>query len=238
MMETENHRNEKQDKPTSPSRRDFIWKMAVGGGAAILFGKVGDKLLLASENTKQTREYLMVHVDYSKCTGCRTCESVCSSFNHRQVVNRESLLGLGNPFYSNIRVHSYNPDLDIPAVCALCPDAPCIRSCPVELDLKTGRKALYRDEKTGTLRNDPNRCIGCGSCQEACKIQRTDVIVLGPDHKPERICTLCDGDPQCVKYCPFNALSFAKVVPEREFYGLHPDIISKKLINRWYNTRE
>jgi anaerobic carbon-monoxide dehydrogenase iron sulfur subunit len=235
MVKTMNPKNEKQDKPANLTRRDFIWKMAVGGGAAILFGRVGDRLLLASVNTEQIHEYLMIQVDYSKCTGCRTCESVCSSFNHRQVLNGESLLGLGNPLYSNIRVRSYNPDLNIPAVCALCPDAPCIRSCPVKPDLKTERKALYRDKKAGTIRNDPDRCIGCGSCQEACKIQRIDVIVLGPKRRPERICTLCDGDPQCVKYCPFNALSFAKLVPEREFYGLHPDIISKKLINRWYN---
>lgn len=39
----------------------------------------------------------MVLVDYKKCTGCRTFESVCSAYNNPIRINVETLLGLGNP---------------------------------------------------------------------------------------------------------------------------------------------
>lgn len=54
-------------------------------------------------------------------------------------------------FYSNINMHHYNPDVDVPTTCAICPDASCIDASPVTPDLKTGRKALYRDEKLLTI---------------------------------------------------------------------------------------
>ncbi|MFV9646660.1 MAG: 4Fe-4S dicluster domain-containing protein [Desulfobacterales bacterium] len=222
------------------TRRDFIKNMAVGGGAVIFSGNLG-LLQLSCKRLGQEgngRSYSMILVDYSKCTGCRTCETVCSAYNHKQKVNGKVLPGPGNPFYSNIRVHSFNPDVDIPAVCAMCPDNPCIEACPVPPDPKTGRKALYRDEKTLTIRNDLNRCIGCGSCAEACSTRGVGIIVPNPETtKPERMCTLCDGDPQCVKYCPYDALSLVEVNPDREFYQIPPDKIAKELTKRWYTIQ-
>jgi carbon-monoxide dehydrogenase iron sulfur subunit len=222
------------------TRRDFIKNMAVGGGAVIFSGNLG-LLQLSCKRLGQEgngRSYSMILVDYSKCTGCRTCETVCSAYNHKQKVNGKVLPGPGNPFYSNIRVHSFNPDVDIPAVCAMCPDNPCIEACPVPPDPKTGRKALYRDEKTLTIRNDLNRCIGCGSCAEACSTRGVGIIVPNPKTtKPERMCTLCDGDPQCVKYCPYDALSLVEVNLEGEFYRMPPDKIAKELTKRWYTIQ-
>jgi ferredoxin len=39
----------------------------------------------------------MVLVDYGKCTGCRTCEAVCSSHNRPVTINSEELPALGIP---------------------------------------------------------------------------------------------------------------------------------------------
>jgi Fe-S-cluster-containing hydrogenase component 2 len=151
-------------------------------------------------------------------------------------VNGDTVNGLGNPYYSNIRVYNYNPDLDLPAVCAMCPDNPCVEACPIDPDPATGRKALYRDEQTLTVKNDLERCIGCGSCAAACRVGV--IIPNRKSNKPERMCTLCDGDPQCVKYCPFEALSHVDVSVQREFYGMKPDQIAEELITRWYRGSE
>jgi len=213
------------------SRRDFMKTTALGGGALLLIGNLGILRVVESRAGEAPASFMIV-VDYSKCTGCRTCETACSAYNQKRTVNREILNGLGNPYFSNIRVYGYNPDVDIPSVCAMCPDSPCIEACPVEPDQKTGRRALYRDDKTSTIKNDLERCIGCGSCAGKCRV---GVIIPNPEtNKPERMCTLCDGDPQCVKYCPYGALSHVRVDIGREFFGLKPDQIAADLIKEWY----
>lgn len=214
------------------SRRGFL-KAAVGSGTMVLLGQFGLFRLAVAKQDGKT-ELTMIVVDYEKCTGCRTCETACSAFNHQETNNGEFLNGLGNPDLANIRVYPYNPDVDVPAVCAMCPDSPCVEACPVDPDPKTGLKALFREPKRLTVKNDPERCIGCGSCAEACRVG-----VIHPSsetEKPERMCTLCSGDPQCVTHCPFGALSLAKVDPGRRFYAMKPDRVAELLIQDWYGT--
>jgi anaerobic carbon-monoxide dehydrogenase iron sulfur subunit len=219
------------------TRRDFLKGIGLGGGALVLLGQFGiHGFALANSRNPILK---MVLVDYDKCTGCRTCEAACSSHNKPVAIKAEKLPGLGNPRYSNIRVESFNPEVDIPNVCAMCVDTPCVKACPVEPDPKTGRRALYRDETTQTIRNDPVRCIGCRSCAEACSAQRTGVI--SPDSatgRPEHMCTLCGGDPQCVKRCPFEALAYVEVRPDRKYYGLAPKKIAVELAKNWYGTAD
>jgi carbon-monoxide dehydrogenase iron sulfur subunit len=216
------------------TRRDFIADALRIGGMTVALGNIGIFTLFA-EKTSARIDYSVILVDYQKCTGCRTCETVCSAFNHPVTIDGQQLPGLGNPFYSNIRVHSYNPDVDVPNVCAMCRDNPCIEACPVEPDPKTGRRALYRDENTLAIKNDLERCIACGSCARACREQRLGVIIPNPEtNKPERMCTLCDGDPQCVKHCPYGALIHVRGTLEGEFYGLPPDDVAARLQKKWY----
>ena len=215
------------------TRRDFVRDLAVGGSAIAVMGQF--RLLHAGEAQGGTIRGILV--DYDKCAGCRTCEAACASSNHQEIVDGESLPGLGNPSLANIRVHHYNPDVDVAAVCAMCPDAPCIEACPVPSDPATGRKALYRDGDTFAISNDAARCVGCGGCAEACEAERVGVITPHPEsNQPERMCTLCDGDPQCVKSCPFGALSFVDVDAGREFHGKSPDAVAGELSERLYGT--
>lgn len=193
-------------------------------------------LSLAWANQKG-RALKMILVDYARCTGCRTCEAVCSAYHNPVKVNGEILQGLGNPVYSRIRVHSFNPNVDVPNVCNMCPDIPCVKACPVEPEPKTGRKAIYRDEKSLTIKIDLGRCIACSSCAKACAEQRTGVIEIEPKTgKPRPLCNLCGGDPQCVKHCPFNALSIVEVKTGRRFYGKPPKKIATELSREWYGV--
>ena len=223
------------DKGTPLSRREFLKGVGIGGGTLVLFGHLGvhsAAWALAGDPVLK-----MVLVDYAKCTGCRTCETACSSRNRPVVLKGRDLPGLGNPRYANIRVHSFNPDVDVPNVCAMCSDTPCVKACPVEPDPKTGRRALYRGGATGTICNDAGRCLGCGSCAKACARERTGVISPNAESgKPERMCILCGGDPHCVKHCPFGALSYVEVRSDRKFYGLGPEKIAAQLAKNWYGT--
>jgi Fe-S-cluster-containing hydrogenase component 2 len=214
------------------TRRHFLQDIVYGGAGLIILGSFGISIFRDEE--KQVIR--AISVDFDKCAGCRTCETACSAFNHKVEVGGEIVDGLGNPFYSNIKVHHFNPDVDIPSTCAICPDPPCIDACPVAPDLETGRKALYRDEKLLTIKNDTERCLGCGQCATACETLRGGVIRPNDEtNMPERICSLCDGDPQCVKYCPYDALAYIEMPDDRGLKNLAPKKIAQRLIKKYYN---
>jgi Fe-S-cluster-containing hydrogenase component 2 len=48
------------------------------------------------------------------------------------------------------------------------------------------------------------------------------------------ICTLCDGDPKCVKYCSYSTLSYIDVTKDREYYGMPPQKIAQLLYDKIY----
>ena len=214
------------------SRRHFLQNVAIGGGGLIILGSYGFRII----NDKENKLIKAISVDFEKCAGCRTCESSCSAFNNPILIEGENLNGIGNPHLSNIRVYHYNPDVDVPVTCAICPDAPCVEACPVEPDPDTGRKALYRDSNM-TIKNDLERCIACAQCAEACKSKRAGVIIPNPEtNKPERMCTLCNGSTQCVKNCPFDALSYIEMKADRDLSELAPAQIAELLIKQFYHV--
>jgi carbon-monoxide dehydrogenase iron sulfur subunit len=220
-------------------RRSFIKTIVIGGlSVATVGGVVVPRAAAETDRAGRRPQYSMILVDFNKCTGCRTCETVCAQYNHKTVVDGEELQGLGNPYLANIRVYPFNPDADVPVVCVMCRDNPCIAACPVEPD-EQGRRALYRDPKTLAIKVDPDRCIGCSACAEACQTQRVGAIIPNRETKlPERMCTLCDGDPQCVKYCPYGALSHIVGGIDGRHYGLSAEKIAEELIRRWYGSQE
>jgi carbon-monoxide dehydrogenase iron sulfur subunit len=130
----------------------------------------------------------IILVDQDKCTGCRLCEMVCS-------VKHE---GVSNPGRSRISVRKWFMEgYHAPMICQQCTDAPCVAVCRVE--------ALSRDEELGLVRLDYDLCVGCEECVTACPFggMRIDTVTN------EVIkCDLCDGDPQCVRFCFAGALEF------------------------------
>lgn len=213
-------------------RRDFIHNLGLAGTGVFLLGNYG--FITVSE--PDSKVYKAIIVNFEVCSGCRTCESVCSAYNHKVLINDEWLNGTGNPWLSNIRVHHFNPDVDIPNMCSFCADAPCIKACPTEVDEAKGHQALYRSEGSMVIQNDPELCISCKSCVRACRDERRGVLFANPETgNPERMCTLCNGNPQCVKYCPFEALKYIETSDTYEFAGLSPKAIAEKLITKYYN---
>jgi len=219
------------------SRRDLLQGMAAVGGVAAVHGALGGAFLFAGEADAATWNYLAVVADHRTCTGCRTCETACAAANHPVEIDGVVQPGLGNPRLARIRIHRFSPDVAVPIACARCDDAPCVAACPVPEDETTGRRALFRDRETGTIRHDPERCIGCRSCAATCKAQRTGTIVADPaTGQPTGICTLCDGDPQCVEACPFGALTVRRGRLSGEFRGQSPQQIAEALLQRWYEV--
>ena len=150
----------------------------------------GIPICWAMSRAEVCMEYRRIYVKSpDSCTGCRMCEMVCSLMHEKRGVN---------PRMSRIRVDFY-PEKGIitPNVCRLCATPACIEACP--------EMALSRDETSGVILLDADRCTGCGACQEACPF---DAIFMHPETKKVISCDLCEGDPRCVRYCMNNTLLY------------------------------
>ncbi|MHA1767991.1 MAG: 4Fe-4S dicluster domain-containing protein [Promethearchaeota archaeon] len=140
------------------------------------------------------RDRKVIICDPDKCTGCEICEFVCAAVHHNSF----------NPYYSNIRRIRIEPILNFALTCQFCKDPPCVRSCP--------EKALTQDEKTGRIIIDDAKCDGCAHCIKACPFGAIHIDLI--DEKA-RMCDQCKDieingqtGPQCVIYCPKEALEF------------------------------
>jgi Fe-S-cluster-containing hydrogenase component 2 len=69
--------------------------------------------------------------------------------------------------------------------------------CPV--------KAISQDEDLGRVYVDYEVCIGCRACVGVCPFGAMSFNAI--DKKVLK-CDLCDGDPQCVRFCEEKAVDF------------------------------
>lgn len=121
-----------------------------------------------------------------RCTGCRTCEEICASYHYNGINLARSRIKM---------IRNDDKGLDTVTVCTQCEEKPCIEACPVD--------AIFAN-KDGTIKIDDS-CIECNECKEACPY---DGIHEDPQGNKYIVCDLCDGDPQCAKWCPFDAIQF------------------------------
>jgi len=125
--------------------------------------------------------------DYTRCSGCRVCEVVCA-FHH---------FGECNPSLARLIV----VDLDgqgvfVPQICRHCKEPWCMNECPVD--------AIVRDTETGAIVIVNELCTGCHACGDACPFGMIRISPLGDVFK----CDLCQGSPECVKFCTRRALKY------------------------------
>ena len=138
-------------------------------------------------------EPMVIVYDPSLCTGCQHCQIACS-YKHFNVYS----IAL-----SNIRVLFNEETGSFEAVtCFHCEKPVCMEVCPVE--------AIYKEEETGIVRIREARCIGCRSCIIACPISAP---WFNEEKRKTYKCDLCDGEPECVKFCSPGAL---KLMPRGE----------------------
>jgi len=113
------------------------------------------------------------------CKDCGTCESVCDKFA--------------------VDVFTFEDEtssISVPIMCMQCEEAACMDVCP------TG--AIYRDANS-TVLVEAKKCIGCKLCCNACSFGN---IAYNYSVKKILKCDLCDGNPDCVKFCPTTAIVF------------------------------
>jgi Fe-S-cluster-containing hydrogenase component 2 len=206
------------------SRRKFLTTAAKTAGLIGLC-LVAPKRSEAKTTEGEQQEPSLVAVDPKKCVGCRICEVECARKNYK----------LFNPRHANLQVIHLSPPVSIPNHCYLCKDSPCIAECPVYIDKETGKRALYHDDKVFGLKLDNVACTGCWKCVDVCQRERSGILRKNlASKRPEGFCTLCDGDPSCVKNCPNGAMVRVPVTFDGKHLSRNPYLVGRELGEIWY----
>ncbi|MCP4190054.1 MAG: 4Fe-4S dicluster domain-containing protein [Planctomycetaceae bacterium] len=189
------------DSTESPSESDEPNKS--GAGPNVLFGFL---------------------VDTGKCIGAGKCLSACRVENnvpegqHRTWVERYVHFKDGRirvdqvpeSGYAGSGVEKIDEDTVerayfVPKLCNHCEDAPCNQVCPTHASLTSPE---------GVELVDPEICIGCGYCVQACPY---GVRFINHDTGNADKCTWCyhrimhDERPACVEACPVDARVFGRL---------------------------
>ena len=155
----------------------------------------------AAEGGKQ---YGML-INTARCVGCQTCIVGCKILHECPAgVYLGRLETVGSDV--NYVVSGSFPDVAItfrPHMCNHCENPACVAACP------TG--AMHRRTEDGIVESDPEVCIGCGTCVEACPY---GAPVLNEAAGIVNKCDFCrprverGEEPLCVCSCPAEARIF------------------------------
>lgn len=147
------------------------------------------------------------YLDGTRCTGCKTCVYACKDKND---------LDLGMAYRKVIEYTGGETVKDAEGMCTTtcfsyylsmgcnhCDNPICMEKCP--------QAAISKNEDTGLMGVDQEKCIGCGTCVQACPYGAPKV-----DEEAKKA-VRCDGCadlvaagemPACVMACPARALKF------------------------------
>jgi Fe-S-cluster-containing dehydrogenase component len=147
-------------------------------------------------------------INVARCSGCFNCQLACKD-EHCENDWRPYAAPQPKTGHFWCKVHEHVcgsiPKVRIhyiSGMCNHCEKAACMEVCPVD--------AITRRED-GLVLIDPEKCTGCGKCQEACYYD--DVIYMNKELGIAQKCTGCahlldhgDTMPRCVDACPTDAL--------------------------------
>lgn len=194
------------------SRRDILKMLAAGAG--LLVFPIG---CLGSGRHGGDGPYWAYAVDITRCIGCCACMRACRDENDvpehafRTWVERYRIYGdeRVEVDVATTNDHVFDPvagDVKraffVPKICNHCEKSVCNQVCPVG--------AAYTTED-GVVLVDPEHCIGCGYCVQACPYGSR--FINHETHLADK-CTFCYHRitqglaPACVQTCPREARIF------------------------------
>lgn len=222
------------------SRREFLKTFIESGAKTFVFGGlicITARLNLnearatnevAKDEAKEGTIYGFL-VDTTKCIGCGSCvradkaengvpEEFFRTWVEQYTFYRDGEVIVNSPKGGAEGFDDEGPNRNhaktmekpmrgffVPKLCNHCINTPCIQVCPVGASYKT---------KEGVVLVDPEHCVGCGYCVQACPFGSR---FLNPETNVAEKCTWCyhritKGEkPACVQSCPTHARVFGNV---------------------------
>ena len=136
------------------------------------------------------------------CIGCRLCEIHCTVEHSKskdiiKVFKQEDPKPLSRIIVEEKGYYSFALQ------CRHCDEPYCLEACI--------SGALYRDERSGLILHDKEKCVGCWMCIMVCPYG-----AIKRELNKKKISSKCDmclsrGMPVCVERCPNQALSLKEV---------------------------
>lgn len=166
-----------------------------------------------------------ISLDTHRCIGCFSCAVACKLENNLpdQVWYAHVETEGGTAMHTPAGEYGANTISYLVKQCNHCDNPACAAVCPVG--------ATYKDEETGLVMQDTDKCIGCQACIEACPYEGVRTYIDGeplavldfpvgsveaPRHVANTVekCTFCAHRiaqgrvPACVEGCPAHARVF------------------------------
>jgi Fe-S-cluster-containing dehydrogenase component/formate-dependent nitrite reductase membrane component NrfD len=150
---------------------------------------------MALDTESRTHSQYGFAIDHRSCIGCHACTVACKTEHGVE-------LGVFRTWVKYIERGEFPDTRRYFSVlrCNHCSDAPCVRICPVT--------ALTKRED-GIVDFDPERCIGCKACLNACPY---DALYIDPQSNTAHKCNFCAHrvdvgmKPACEVVCPTQAI--------------------------------
>ena len=167
----------------------------------------------AAAEAPQSKEFVGVLVDTTRCIGCRACEVACGQANGMLVPDVEKDAALEKERTTSEKqwtvVNRYKTekgDVFVKKQCMHCWQPACTAACLTNAMFKT---------KEGPVIWNADKCMGCRYCMISCpyNIPKFEYNEWNPDIQK---CTMCYGrlqegkQPACVEACPADALMFGQ----------------------------
>ena len=137
------------------------------------------------------------------CLGCKLCEVYCVT-GHSE--SKNIVKAHKNEEITPAIIIESGANISFALQCRHCDNAPCVQACI------TG--ALKKDEDSGVVKYDDEKCVGCWTCIMECPYG-----ALQKDQYGRSIIAKCDlcietGEPACVANCPNRALIYTEMEEE------------------------
>lgn len=183
---------------TSVTRRVLLQASAASACAFALGGVVTSNVEAHAEGTNSKTandgERYGFLIGLARCSGCGRCVEACRKENN-----------LSDDTPDRRRVMSFKrtrgKKFFVSTACMHCAEPSCMNVCPAG--------AISKDA-SGVVRVNPNVCIGCKYCYQACPYEVPQYNAVSMDK-----CDCCLGsgvaigeEPYCVRACKFGALKF------------------------------
>lgn len=147
-----------------------------------------------------------IMIDAEKCDGCKNCSIACMESHRADRGGGLYTVGLTDPAAESRNIIVLDAGgRYAPIFCRHCEEPECVLAC------MSG--AMAKDEETGHVTYDEERCAACFMCVMNCPYG-----VLKPDRATRSKvikCDFCSGDgdePNCVGSCPKRAIFVEEVV--------------------------
>ncbi len=162
------------EKPKRGMTRRQVLAMAGCGVAGLIVGGVlaswgvTERSIASGRIDIRTTPTKMIVTDRARCSGCQRCEMMCTLKNDGRVCQHIARVRVRDNYFWGYGVDSGGGALGLGddacqftvEHCKQCADPACANYCPVH--------AISSDPDTGARVVDPNVCIGCGMCAQAC----------------------------------------------------------------------